>query len=48
MLPFKGTLPEQPNKIIEIFNIIDGIRLRKEKEETERQKNKAHAQAVKK
>jgi len=41
-------LPDQPNKIIEIFNIIDGIRMRKEKEETERQKNKAHAQAVKK
>ena len=30
MLPYKGSLQEQPNKIIEIFNFIEGILKRKQ------------------
>jgi len=32
MLPFKGTLAEQPAKIIDIFNIIEQRRFEKSKE----------------
>jgi hypothetical protein len=32
MLPFKGGIPEQPNKIIELFNIIDYINTEKRRQ----------------
>lgn len=32
MLPYKGTLGEQPSKIIEVFTIIDNVRRRHTKD----------------
>lgn len=38
LLPFKGTICEQPNKIIEIFDLIDEIGAEKAKEDKRRGK----------
>lgn len=43
MLPFKGTIQDQPNKIIEVFQIIEGIKNKKEEQERKKQERKAQS-----
>lgn len=39
VLPFKGSLTEQPNKIVEVFNLITGLKAEREQESLEKIKN---------
>lgn len=38
VLPYPGSLSDQPNKIIEIFNIMDALRMEREQQQAEQQK----------
>jgi hypothetical protein len=40
VMPFSGTLADQPNKIIEVLHIIDTIRKERSKEENEKASSK--------
>lgn len=48
VLPYSGSLSEQPNKIIEIFNVLDALRAERETKLMEEQKREQSKKRKKK